>query len=152
MMGGFLSGSQWRGDVCDRWSMLGDHPAQWALRPGIAPPHAPPHAPIKELTLLYSIRKEKNAQSLQSKKIAALCFSNILKFQKNARTSKSSPLGVNIFFCSLKFHRFQPPVLARCLLSRPAACLSSPLFPLLCSLPPARNACLKFKPGAVRLQ
>lgn len=59
-----LSGSQWRGYVCDQWSMMGDHPAQQALRPGMATPPRPDQR--ADPLILWRLLK-KNAQSLKSK-------------------------------------------------------------------------------------
>lgn len=114
-----LSASQWRGYVCDQWSMMGDHPAQRALRPGIATPTTPTPRSKSWPSYPPTIRKKKkNKKTLSHSKVnrkralvitsSRAVLSNIKIIEKcNLKTQwQAQYCVVNIFFCSFKFHPF----------------------------------------------
>lgn len=113
-----LSASQWRGYVCDQWSMMGDHPAQRALRPGMATPT--PRRPDQRADplILWRLEKKKTKKPLSHSKVnrkralvitsgrAVLSFIKIIEKCHLKTQQQALHSVVNIFFCSFKFHPF----------------------------------------------
>lgn len=136
-----LSGSQWRGSVCDQWSMMGDHPAQPALRPGMANPPTPRSKSWPSYNPAIK-KKLKNAQSLKSKQKTCTnhdfkCFQTLKKKNKsNLKTERQAQCSV---WCKYLFLLIWVlSVLTSCvswLFAFSPRCLPILPFPLLCSLP-----------------
>lgn len=116
-------------------------------RSGLELPLPPPQRTDQRADplILRQLEKKQNKKKLSHSKVnrkralvitsSRAVLSNTKIIEKcNLKTRQAQYSVVNIFFCSFKFHPFEPPVLAVCSLAPLPA--FPPFFPLLCSLLP----------------